>query len=193
MDVMEAFGVFVAGQSLHLPVHDPWGRVAGGFSRSLKTKRYTYPPGFEKLDYPYGLHLSKKLAFERDYCIIVEGAFDAMTLYCLGFPVVAALGSSVSREFALWVSRYCSRSVILFDHDQAGRNGAFKAQSVFTVLGDVSFIAEWESHQENDPNEVLVERGFDAAQAIFRRMVSTALRSAKNRAPKKFLGVSLTW
>ena len=67
--------------------------------------------------------------------IIVEGFFDCMKIWQAGFMnVVAVMGAEISEEQAAFIIKALGkdgRIITMFDGDEAGYRGAFKALSLF--------------------------------------------------------------
>ena len=100
------------------------GRWPGDdFDESSSRPRYKWPDGFSKSQIIYGL----REALESDSSqplIIVEGPFKVYHLVQAGFPnVVATFGSSMSDEQAGILAETGRSILLLFDGDEAGRNG----------------------------------------------------------------------
>jgi DNA primase len=68
---------------------------------------------------------------KADTVIVVEGVFDALAVYQVGFPnVVATLGCEVTENQRALLSRF-RRIRMLFDDDAAGTTAAAKLKDEF--------------------------------------------------------------
>lgn len=79
--------------------------------------RWKFPEGFRKSAVLYNLN---RVA-GRKHLYVVEGFFDALRLYRLGFPAVALMGRSISEEqIELLVQSGCRYTTVLLDGDDEG-------------------------------------------------------------------------
>lgn len=91
-------------QAVIIPLHDKYGRTAGHAERRLKpdskSKKYwnSYNDAyFKKSETLYNVHRARKHAQERLY--IVEGYFDAMSMWQMGYKnVVGVMGRVLTKE-----------------------------------------------------------------------------------------------
>lgn len=100
-----------------------------GLDKYLKWKssKWINTP-YKKSDHLFNLNKAKKSIFEKGYCFIVEGYFDAIFLDVCGFKnVVALCGTSLSPKQAELIFRYCDTVVIMLDGDDAGQIAAEKS------------------------------------------------------------------
>ncbi|HMN97113.1 MAG TPA: DNA primase [Phycisphaerales bacterium] len=87
---------------------------------------------FRKSRTLYGLHLAKRPIIDSGTAIVTEGYTDVIACHQHGFRnVVATLGTALTVEHARVLRRLCSRVVLLFDGDEAGRKAADRAAEVF--------------------------------------------------------------
>jgi hypothetical protein len=88
------------------------GKLVGFHARTYKNIPARYigvtPPG-----YMFGL---EHLDSTRDFILVVEGVFDAISLNCL-----ASLGSTLNSDQIRWLSSSGKKIIILADHDKAGQ------------------------------------------------------------------------
>lgn len=111
------------GTQLVFPVEDPNGGVAFEARRSPFRKRWLYPKGAKKSETLYGLRHAVRS--DTSEVIVVEGVFDALRLWTLGFHAVAILGALVSDRQISLLSQFESITWML-DADMAGRAGTVK-------------------------------------------------------------------
>ena len=77
---------------------------------------------YEKKTTFYGLCESKSAINKGEIPYIVEGYFDAMAFWKLGFPALALCGTSFSTEHVSIIKKFTSNIIFCFDLDQAGIN-----------------------------------------------------------------------
>jgi hypothetical protein len=124
-----------------IPIHNASGELIAYAGRAIdgREPKYRFPTGFRKSLVLFNLH--RAMASQARTVIVVEGFFDAIAVYQAGYPVVALMGSTISRHQADLLSAHCDRVVLMLDGDEAGRQGAM---SVIRLLGEhlsVSAIA----------------------------------------------------
>ena len=80
----------------------------------------------------YGLVYSGKAIREEGIAILVEGYMDCITLFQEGvLPVVATLGTSLTRDQVRLLKRYTQEVVVVFDPDQAGESASVRGLEIF--------------------------------------------------------------
>lgn len=107
-----------------LPVKDLEGNVKFIQTRNINSKFYFIPAGIKKTDFLFG-------GFE---CIIgqyksvwiVESIFNALTLWQLGIPAVALLGTGGGNQYNLLKGLPAREYIIALDNDEAGKEGTQK-------------------------------------------------------------------
>ena len=117
-------GIF-AGRYV-MPLHDSIGSRVGYAGRSIdgSEPKYLFPAsrrGFRKSHLVYNLHRLVNQKKPCDSVVVVEGFFSCMRLHQYGCPVVALLGSSLSRQQEDLLTRHFQGTVFMFDGDEAGR------------------------------------------------------------------------
>jgi DNA primase len=110
-----------------VPLHDALGQLVGYAGRSIdgKEPKYLFPSSeksFHKKYLLFNYHRVIKEIEKDDIVVLVEGFFDCMKVDQAGFPCVALLGSSLSREQEEMIVSEFTRVVLMFDGDEAGRN-----------------------------------------------------------------------
>ena len=111
-----------------IPIRDAQGRTIGFGSRTLGNDEPKYlnspeTPLFDKSKTLFALDQARDAIRKEDQAVIVEGYFDAIALHEAGIkPVVAALGTALSRDHIHQLLRYTESKQIIynFDADQAG-------------------------------------------------------------------------
>lgn len=108
----------------------------------------------------YGLHHSGKWIREKELAIVVEGYMDLITLFQSGIqPVVATLGTSLTRSQVRLLKRYAHDVVIVFDPDQAGEMASLRGLDIF-LEEDLS--VRMVTLPEVDPDDFVKKRGGEA-------------------------------
>ena len=136
-----------------IPIHNTGGELVGSVGRwpgepPEERPKYKLPTGFRKSAEVFNLHRALQEPAEQPL-IIVEGFFDVMKLWQLGFKrAVSIMGSSLSvvqEELIKQATKSDSRIILMFDEDNAGRKGREQALlrlATFTYVHVVVFPAE---------------------------------------------------
>src|SRR5216110_155410 len=150
---------------LMIPIHTETGALVGFGGRSLEGSdpKYMNSPEselFHKSRLLYNLHRSKDAMRKIDRAILVEGYFDAIAPDDAGVPgVVASMGTSLTSGQASILRRFCTKVVITYDGDDAGRNATLRAAPVLLAAGlNVSAL---DLHGEKDPDSLIQKHGAD--------------------------------
>ncbi|MDW8033067.1 MAG: DNA primase [Aquificaceae bacterium] len=112
---------------LVIPIRDMSGDVVAFGGRSLEEghPKYVNSPEsevFRKRSGLFGLHEAKDYIREKEEVILVEGYFDLLSLWQEGIRnCTAPLGTALTEEQALLLSKLTKRAVLLYDGDRAGR------------------------------------------------------------------------
>lgn len=118
-----------------IPICNPEGKTVAYAGRwpgepPEDTSRYKLPSGFFKSLEVFHIDSAKEEPSSLPL-LVVEGFFDAIRLWQLGFKkVVALMGSSLSEEQALLIAEHFPSTphvIVMFDEDEAGREGRIKA------------------------------------------------------------------
>ena len=150
---------------LMIPIHRETGALVGFGGRSLDGSDPKYlnsPEGelFNKSRLLYNLHRSKDAMRRIDRAILVEGYFDAIAIDHAGVPgVVASMGTSLTSGQASLLRRFCTRVVIAYDGDDAGRNATLRAAPVLLSAGLT--VSALDLQGEKDPDSVVQKHGAD--------------------------------
>ncbi len=119
--------------------------------------KYLFYPGFHKSAELYGqeillLHEDAKEQVAQTRCIVLtEGPFDVAKAYEAGLRnVVGSFGAALSEQQAIKLKNMADTLgadtiLIAFDRDQAGREGAAKAELRLSQLGIKTRIFDWET------------------------------------------------
>src|SRR5947209_16601024 len=150
---------------LMIPIHSETGALVGFGGRSLDgtdPKYLNSPEGelFNKSRLLYNLHRSKDAMRRIDRAILVEGYFDAIAIDHAGVPgVVASMGTSLTAGQASLLRRFCTRVVIAYDGDDAGRNATLRAAPVLLSAGLT--VSALDLQGEKDPDSLVQKHGAD--------------------------------
>ncbi len=153
---------------LIFPVIDARGSVIGFSGRILGDGEPKYlnspdTPVFTKSRNLFALNLAKKS--KRGMFILVEGNVDVVSLHQAGFDcAVASLGTSLTPEQVLLMSRYTKNVVIAYDADSAGVKAAQRAIGMFEKTGMNVRVLRIEGAK--DPDEFIKKNGADAFSVL---------------------------
>ena len=150
---------------LMFPIIDVRGNVIGFGGRIMKkddnAAKYLNSPEtliFNKRKNLFALNLAKKTKLE--YMILVEGYMDAIALHQYGFDcAVASLGTSLTEEHAVLLSRYTEQVVLIYDGDEAGQRAAQRAIPMLEKAGLQVKVLQLKDAK--DPDEYLKRFGAD--------------------------------
>ena len=150
---------------LMFPIIDVRGNVIGFGGRIMNndksTAKYLNSPEtliFNKRKNLFGLNLAKKS--KLGYLILVEGYMDAIALHQYGFDcAVASLGTSLTEEHAVLLSRYTEQVVLIYDGDEAGQNATQRAIPMLEKAG--LQVKVLKMRDAKDPDEYLKKFGAD--------------------------------
>ena len=155
---------------LMFPIIDVRGNVIGFGGRIMKkddnAAKYLNSPEtliFNKRKNLFGLNVAKKT--KLPYMILVEGYMDAIALHQYGFDcAVASLGTSLTEEHAVLLSRYTENVILIYDGDEAGQRAAQRAIPMLEKAG--LSIKVLQLKDAKDPDEYLKKFGADKFQLL---------------------------
>ena len=153
---------------LMFPIIDVRGNVIGFGGRVMddSTPKYLNSPEtiiFNKRKNLFALNLAKKS--KLGYLILVEGYMDAVALHQYGFDcAVASLGTSLTQEHAVLLSRYTEQVVLIYDGDEAGQNATRRAIPMLEAAGIQVKVLRM--HDAKDPDEYLKKYGADRFKVL---------------------------
>ncbi len=150
---------------LMFPIIDVRGNVIGFGGRILNndksSAKYLNSPEtiiFNKRKNLFGLNIAKKS--KLGYLILVEGYMDAIALHQYGFDcAVASLGTSLTEEHAVLLSRYTEQVVLIYDGDEAGQRATQRAIPMLEKAGIQVKVLKM--RDAKDPDEYLKKFGAD--------------------------------
>lgn len=148
---------------LMFPIIDVRGNVIGFGGRVMddSTPKYLNSPEtliFNKRKNLFALNIAKKTKMEG--LILVEGYMDAIALHQYGFDcAVASLGTSLTEEHAVLLSRYTDQVTLIYDGDNAGQNATRRAIPMLEKAG--LQVKVLQMRDAKDPDEFLKKFGAD--------------------------------
>jgi DNA primase len=107
-------------------IHNEKGELVAYAGRVLDDSepRYQFPPGFHKSRELYNLHRVIGETNRRRRVVLVEGFFPCLSVANIGFPCVALMGNTMSKEQEEPIIRYFDVACILLDSNDVGRKGS---------------------------------------------------------------------
>jgi len=111
---------------LMFPIHDREGRIVAFGGRIIADGEPKYlnspeSPVYSKGRHLYGLYQAREYLRKAQLALLVEGYMDLLALRGNGInPVVASLGTALTRDQVRLLKGYCPRVVLVFDGDRAG-------------------------------------------------------------------------
>ncbi len=146
------------------PIIDVRGSVIGFGGRVMddsKPKYLNSPEGlvYNKSRNLFALNIAKKSKLGR--IILTEGYMDTIALHQAGFDnAVASLGTALTPDHALLLSRYTKEAVIAYDGDGAGVAAAHRAIPILEKAGLKVKVLRMRGAK--DPDEFIKAYGKDA-------------------------------
>ncbi|MGQ9817069.1 MAG: DNA primase [bacterium] len=148
------------------PIFNLSGRIIGfggrGIDDYMQPKYLNSPetPIFKKGEILYGLFQTKELMRAKSEAILVEGYFDLLSLYQHNIKNISApLGTALTENQSLLLSRYAKIVNILFDGDMSGIKAALRAIGILiNAQVDVHITVLPEKY---DPDKFIKENGVD--------------------------------
>ncbi|MHB8281719.1 MAG: DNA primase, partial [bacterium] len=123
---------------------------------------------FNKNKTLFGLNKSLNYIKNLNYVIVVEGYFDMISLYNGGIKnIVATMGTALSKNHILALSRLCDNIVLLYDGDEAGLNAINRGLELFKEFMDNSEknIYAVSLKDDEDPDSFVQKFGGDKLKA----------------------------
>lgn len=120
-------------QRIIFPIFDVRSRILGFGARVLDNSLPKYinspeTPIYNKGSHLYGLNLAKEEIKQHDFCIIVEGYIDLLSVYQNGIAnVCASLGTALTPQQLRLLRRFTRNVVVVFDADQAGELASLRS------------------------------------------------------------------
>lgn len=175
------------------PVRNNFGKIIAFGGRALgegpgpKYLNSPETPLFKKGENLYLLEAARDAVRHEGRVLVVEGYFDAITLYQNGFVnVVATLGTALTREHAFLLKRYTEEVVLLYDADRAGQDAVVRGYEPLLIAG--LRVRVLTLPDAKDPDEYLLKhpkedllRLLEGAPEFFRWRAAALRGSLKDR------------
>lgn len=147
------------------PIFTPTGNVVafGGriFAKDDTRPKYINSPEtkvYHKGNILYGLNMTKQAIREKEFCILVEGYMDLVSLYEKGIHnVVASSGTALTSTQASTLKRYTDKVYILYDGDTAGNIATIRAVKILIKNSLTPYIVRLPDSL--DPDSFIRKRG----------------------------------
>lgn len=126
---------------LMFPIRDRSGRVTGFGGRTLGDvqPKYLNSPQteiFDKSATLFAIHLAQDAIRQSGQAVVVEGYLDAIRAHTAGFlDTVASLGTAITTQQLIALSRLTDRVILALDPDAAGQAAA--ARTSITALAEL--------------------------------------------------------
>ena len=147
------------------------GRALGGDAQTAKYVNSPETPIFRKSHVLYALDKARKDIVDKREAIVCEGQIDVIRCHEAGFrTAVAAQGTAFTEDHARMLRRYADGVILMFDPDEAGRNAAIRASTVFMQAGLAVRIATLPTGE--DPDAFIIRQGAAAFQQVLDQAVS---------------------
>ena len=153
-----------------IPILDHMGRfiAMGGRIIDDSGPKYINSPEtslYKKSDHLFGLNLTKQDIVKVNNAIMVEGYFDLISLWQHGITnATASLGTSLTSSQANLLRKFCSKTILAYDADGAGRMAASKGAELLMSAGITPKVAELSN--EKDPDSFIRSNGKQEFQKI---------------------------
>ena len=145
------------------------GRVLPGADKDAP--KYLNSPGteiYEKSKVLYGLSFARNAVQRKDRLLVVEGYFDAVSLWQAGFEeAVAPCGTALTAQHLEMIRRLTTKVIALFDTDEAGINAAVRALDLFLSAGVQAMRLDLPGAK--DPDEFVTKFGATAFEERLRK------------------------
>lgn len=155
---------------------DMMGMYQGTIMRNLEPEegqpKYLYQTGLDISGNLFGGWQARCLAMNQRLraIAVVEGSIDALSLWQVGIPAVALLGSRISpiqlRHLLQLSPMYV---VVMTDRDSAGRKAALELKMKTKSKGMFVVDGEWSIDEAKDPAELSPERRLE----VFNRAIGS--------------------
>jgi DNA primase len=156
---------------LIFPIFNLSGRIIGfggrGIDDYIKPKYLNSPETsiFKKGGVLYGLYQAKNIMRTRGEAILVEGYFDVLSLFQKNIcNVCAPLGTSLTENQAMSISRFARKVNILFDGDLSGIKAALRAIGLLINAQVDVFVTALP--EDSDPDTFINQSGVDKLQEV---------------------------
>ncbi len=128
---------FYQYHTLLIPFFNVYGKIISFAARSLlsqekqdelKIGKYKYLP-YSKRNHLFGLNYTYENILRKNEAIITEGQFDFYSAYLKGVDNIISCGcAKLTFEQIALLKRFTNNFIIIFDNDDAGKEGCIKAK-----------------------------------------------------------------
>ncbi len=152
-----------------VPIIDLRGNVVAFGGRVLDDSKPKYVNTSDTLVYKkskelFALNFAKNCTSDGRL-ILAEGYMDVIALHQAGFTYsVAGLGTALTDEQAMLLSRYADEVVLSYDSDEAGQKAARRAISVLSKTGLKIKLIKLTGGK--DPDEIIKKHGKERFQSL---------------------------
>ena len=175
------------------PVHNSFGKVIGFGGRTIDESpdvpKYINSPEsevFKKKNSLYGLYQAKDCIAREKHAYVVEGYLDVLTMHQSEFyNVVAALGTSFTKEQAQIISNLVDKITLVFDGDKSGLEATIKSIEKILACGIYCDVVVLPKNKDID--DFINENGVQETKHLFERSVDGVefyVSALKKEAPK---------
>jgi DNA primase len=180
-EVLKSFQVGYTNKSggqITVPLYSPTGsHPVGMVGRCIDRKMFDNSKGLPRNHTLFNLSRARRIS---STCVIVESAFDAMSIEQAGFAnVVAFLGSVVSQEHCRLLEKNFSKVIIFSDDDAAGVQMRKKLEAGLNGTAVLHASAGYGILYPSEGNDG--ERPKDAGN-LSPEQITTMIKNAKNAA-----------
>ena len=150
------------------PIIDVKGNVIAFGGRVMDDSKPKYLNTSDTMVYKksqgvFALNLAKKSG--KDSLILCEGYMDVIAMHQAGFTnAIAGLGTALTKEQTVLLSRYASEILIAYDADEAGQKAATRALEIFK--GTPAKIKILHLSGGKDPDEIIKNYGIEKMKSI---------------------------
>lgn len=161
------------------PIRDQYGELLSFQGRAMYDwgaegrPKYYHGDGDWKGSVVYGLYECGKQAFQKGYCVLVEGPFDMIACYQAGYPAVCMLGSAFSFWQCLVLRRFVDEVIVWTDSDDAGdksfestkvnaKKAGIRTYRAMPTIHDQRFL----SFGAKDPSDLYASHGAEAVREV---------------------------
>jgi len=126
---------------LVFPIQNLSGQVIAFGGRILTEGEPKYlnssdTPIYKKGEHLYGLFQARQAMTRSKRAILTEGYMDVLSLHQFGYTdACGVLGTALTQDQVKRVAGFCSRMVLIFDGDTAGRKAALRSSEMILQYG----------------------------------------------------------
>jgi len=161
---------------LMFPIRDERGRLVAFGGRIIGQGNPKYinssdTPIYSKSRVLYGMDKAKESISKEDCAVLVEGYMDVIACHRAGVTqAIASLGTALAEEHVRLLKRWCSKVVVLYDSDDAGKKAADRAATMISEAGLVAKISLLPPGE--DPDTLLKTKGAAAVKVAVDQGIS---------------------